>query len=190
MFRYDLYWKTCDCAWNGRVKWVYSSSLMRVKVLETRSQYKVKQTVKKKTTKQNNNMKPNNNSRKYDSSVPGKVCTGSLTGENHSTYTVILRAGGNEATAWWEGRCARVAAVYVVFIPSCAPGGEIHGRLLLGYCLPAICWSIYMFLCLIGFWWKQLQTFYVYTYFQYNVSVHPKILEGLLLITRNKSFEP
>lgn len=48
MFRYDLYGKTFDCAWNGGVKWMYSSSLMRVKVLENMSHYKVKQAVKKK----------------------------------------------------------------------------------------------------------------------------------------------
>lgn len=48
MFRYDLYGKKFDCAWNRGVKWMYSSSLMRVKVLENMSQYKVKQAVKKK----------------------------------------------------------------------------------------------------------------------------------------------
>lgn len=135
MFRYDLYGKKFDCAWNRGVKWMYSSSLMRVKVLENMSQYKVKQAVKKK--------KPKNHSKNWnESSVPGKVCMGSLTGENHSTYTVILRACGNEATTWWDGRWAWVAAIYVVFIPSCAPGGEMNVEHC--YCLTPVCWSIYM----------------------------------------------
>lgn len=111
----------------------------------------------------------------------------SLTGENHSTYTVILRACGNEATTWWDGRWAWLAAIYMVFIASCAPGGEMHVE----HCyLVTVCWSIYMYICITGSWWKQLETFNVYVYIQYNVRVYPKILEGLLFITRNKMFDP
>lgn len=57
--------------------------------------------------------------------VTWKVCLGSLAGGNHATYTVILRACGNEATTWWDGCRAGMAAIDVVFIPSCAPEGEM-----------------------------------------------------------------
>lgn len=66
---------------------------------------------------------------------------GSLTGESHSTYTVILRACGNEATTWRDGRWAWVAAIDVAFIPSRAPGGDACRTLLVDYCLTAVCWS-------------------------------------------------
>lgn len=47
-------------------------------------------------------------------------------GDTQTTYTVILRAWGNELAARWDGRGARMAAIYMVLITPHAPEEVTH----------------------------------------------------------------
>lgn len=182
MFRYDLYGKTFDCAWNGGVKWMYSSSLMRMKVLENMSQYKVKQAVKKKKT-WNPRIIPGTDM----TAVYLEKCVWDLWLEKiilltqlSSEPVAMKRPHGEMAAEHGWQRFTWFSYRRVHLEERCMWNTVT-------YFLTAVCWSIYMYQCINGTW-KQLETFYVYVYFQYNVRVHPKILEGLLFITRNKIF--
>lgn len=161
MFRYDLYGKTFDCAWNGGVKWMYSSSLMRVKVLENMSQYKVKQAVKKKKHETQESFQV----------LTWRQCTWkNVYGISDWRKSFYLHSYPQSLWQWSDHMVRWLLSMggsdlHGFHTVVCTWRRDACGTLLLAYFLTAVCWSIYMYQCINGTW-KQLETFYVYVYFQ------------------------
>lgn len=149
---------------------MYSSSLMRTKVLASMSQYKVKQAVNKTTTLKNHYRNW------HDSSVPRKSVYGISDWRSYlHSCPQSLWQWSDRMVRWLQSMGGNDLHGFHTVV--CTWRRDACGALLLGYCLTAVC--ITMYLCIIGSWWKQLKTFYVYVYFQ-DIGVHSKILAGLL----------
>lgn len=83
----------------------------------------------------------------------------------------------DETTTGWDGCWAWMDAIYMVFVPSCAPEGKMHvwNQCLLGQCSTAAGRSTYMYLCFIGSCWKWIETVHnVSAYFRVMWEFIPK----------------